>query len=98
MKFEFADPNLEEVYYNPKVSIGISPAVDKGFRKAIGYIDSAVDELDLRRYKGLHYHKLERERRHQHGIDLTDQWRLIVERVKNKGEISLLIIEVTDYH
>lgn len=98
MKFEFADLDLEEVYYEPTATLGLGPAVDKGFRKAIGYIDSAVNEFDLRNYKGLHYHKLDGDRSHQHGIDLTNKWRLIVERIEVQGSTSLLIVEVTDYH
>ena len=64
MKFEFADPDLEEVYYNPAASLHHGAAVDKGFRKAMGFIAKARDELDLRRMKGLHYHKLRGDREH----------------------------------
>ncbi len=98
MEFEFNDPDLEEVYYDASATLGHGPAVDKGFRKAMGFIASAYDELDLRRMKGLHYHKLKGDRSHQHGIDITDQWRIIAERIEEKGSTSLLIVSVEDYH
>ena len=98
MKFEFADPDLEAVYYDRNASLGHSPAINKGFRKVMGFIASAHDELDLRRMKGLHYHKLKGDREHQHGIDITDKWRLVVERREEEGSTGLLIISVEDYH
>ncbi len=98
MEFEFANPDLEEVYYNPSTSLGHGPAVDKGFRKAMGFIAAARDELDLRGMKGLHYHKLKGEREHQHGIKVKDKWRLVLERIEKEGSTSLLIVSVEDYH
>ncbi len=98
MEFEFGDHDLEEVYYNPKASIGHGPLVDKGFRKVIGKIQAANNELDLRALKGLHYHKLGGDRSHQHALDITDQWRLVVERIEKDGRINLLVISVEDYH
>jgi proteic killer suppression protein len=98
MEIEFGDTDLEEVYYDPKASVGHGPAVDKGFRKVVGLIKAAHSELDLRMLKGLHYHKLGGDRKHQHALDITDQWRLIVERIEENGRIKLLIISVEDYH
>ncbi|MBW8011506.1 MAG: hypothetical protein FVQ83_09750 [Chloroflexi bacterium] len=98
MKFEFDDPDLEEVYYDRSKSLGYTPAIDKGFRKVVGFIASAHTELDLRKMTGLHYHKLKGGRKHQRGLDITDKWRLIVERVRENGELSLLIVLVENYH
>lgn len=98
MEFEFQDPNLERVYYEAAATIGLGPAVDKGFRKTLGYIVAATDELSLRNYKGLHYHKLDGKRSHQHGLNVTDQYRLVVERIEEKGRTKLLIVSVEDYH
>jgi len=98
MDFGFEDSGLEDVYYNPEASLGRGPAVDKGFRKVVGKIAAANDERDLRALKGLHYHKLEGNRSHQHALNVTDQWRLIVERVNDDGRTSLLIVSLEDYH
>jgi len=98
MEFEFADHNLEDVYYNTRASIGHGAMIDKGFRKVMNKIRAAHTELDLRNLKGLHYHQLDGKRSHQHALDITDQWRLIVKRIENDRRITLLIIEVEDYH
>ncbi|MBN2385801.1 MAG: type II toxin-antitoxin system RelE/ParE family toxin [Anaerolineales bacterium] len=98
MEFDFADSFLEDAYYNPAASIGHGPVVDKGFRKGIGKIKAAINELDLRALKGLHYHKLDGARSHQHALNITDQWRLIVERSEIDGRTKLTIISVEDYH
>jgi len=98
MELEFEDSDLEEVYYNPSASIGHGPGVDKGFRKVINKIKAAKNELDLRALRGLHYHKLKGLRSHQHALDITDQWRLIVERIEKNGRTKLSILSVEDYH
>ncbi|MCJ7624417.1 MAG: type II toxin-antitoxin system RelE/ParE family toxin [Anaerolineaceae bacterium] len=98
MEFEFGDNYLEKAYYDPTVSVGHSPTVDRGFRKVVGKIRAANDERDLRALKGLHYHKLDGDRSHQHALDITDQWRLVVELIEEKGRIRLLIVSVEDYH
>ena len=98
MEFEFRDADLEEAYYNPRASLGHGSPVDKGFRKVIGKIRAANDERDLRALKGLHYHKLEGNRSHQRALNITDKWRLVVERVVEGGVTRLLVISVEDYH
>lgn len=98
MKFEFVDSKLEAVYYGVEVSLGLGPAVDKGFRKVIGKIVAANNEFVLRQLGGLHYHKLQGDRSHQHALNITDKWRLIVERQDDERETWLLIIAVEDYH
>ena len=98
MDFDFADKDLEDLYYDPSAKTGLGPAIDKGFRKVMGFISAAENELDLRCHTGLHYHKLDGDRANQHGLDITDKYRLIVERVRDQGHITLLIIEINDYH
>ena len=98
MEFDFATDQLEELYYDPSTKTGLGPSVDKGFRKVMGYISAAENELDLRSYNGLHYHKLDGDRAHQHGLNITDKYRLVVERVEERGHTRLLIKEIIDYH
>lgn len=98
MEFEFSDLGLEDVYYNPSATLGRGPSVDKGFRKVINAIQAAHSELDLREMKGLHYHKLDGKRDHQHAFNITGQWRLIVERDDSDGYTKLIVITVEDYH
>jgi proteic killer suppression protein len=98
MEFDFADSFLEDIYYNPAASAGHGPVVDKGFRKLVGKIRAANSEFDLRALKGLHYHKLDGARSHQHALNITDQWRLVVERIDIDGRTKLLLISIEDYH
>jgi proteic killer suppression protein len=98
VEFDFADPYLECVYYDSNASIGHGPAVDKGFRKVMGIIKASIDERDLRELKGLRYEKLKGARSHQHSLRLTNQWRLIIERIEHSSQIKLRIISVEDYH
>lgn len=98
MEFEFADNALENLYYDSAAKTGLGPAVDKGFRKVMGYISAAESEFDLRSYKGLNYHKLKGDRAHQHGLSITDKYRLVVERNDELGHTRLRIIEIIDYH
>lgn len=98
MDFDFDDTHLKNVYFDPKETIGHGAVVDKAYRKVIGKIRAALDERDLRALKGLHYHKLSGNRSHQHSLDLTNQWRLIIERIEEKGRIILMIVTVEDYH
>lgn len=98
MDFDFADSSLENVFYDPKASLGHGPAIDRGFRKVIGIIRAANNELDLRALKGLHYHKLQGDRSHQHALNITGNWRLIVQRIDQNDRTKLLIVSVEDYH
>jgi proteic killer suppression protein len=96
--FEFYDSDLEDVYYEPSASLGHGDSVDKGFRKVVGFIKSAKDERDLYAMKSLHYEKLKGKRSHQRSLKINDQWRLIVERVKQDDRIRLILLMVEDYH
>lgn len=51
----------------------------------------------MRAVKSLHYEKLKGNRKHQHSVRLTNQWRLIfeIQKVQNK---YILIIDIEDYH
>jgi plasmid maintenance system killer protein len=98
VKFGFRNDQLKEVYYDGEGDIGHGPAVNKGFRKVMGFVAQAHSELSLRQHKSLHYHQLGGDRSHQHAMSITDLWRLVVEREKEDGGIKLLIISVEDYH
>jgi proteic killer suppression protein len=98
MDFEFADPDLEEVYLNPRATLKHGHSVDKGFRRKIQIIKAAADEQDLRAMKSLHYEKMKGDRSHQRSLRINNQWRIVVERVEEPDRIRLVIIEVEDYH
>jgi toxin HigB-1 len=61
-------------------------------------IDAADDERDLRQLKSRRLEKLKGDRDGQHSMRLNDQWRLILEMVKDEQGKYLLIIDIDDYH
>ena len=73
-------------------------AVIEAFFEVMDVVVAARDEQDLRALKGLHYHKLQGKRQHQHGLDLTNQFRLVVERREDDNGVYLVIQEIVDYH
>jgi toxin HigB-1 len=75
-----------------------STQVMRGFRKAMGYIRQATDERDLRAFKSLHYHKLHPPRDHQYAVDVSDQFRLILEWEGTTPDQTLAIVGIEDYH
>lgn len=75
-----------------------SKAVIRGFRKAMQVIRDAADERDLRNFKSLHYHKLQSPRDHQHAVNVSDQFRLILEWEGNGQAQTLVVVDIEDYH
>lgn len=98
MDVEFNDPNLDRLEIDLKFSGGWSPAIVKGYRKAMGAIRAAVDERDLQNLRGLRFKKLKPPQDHQHSLRLNDQWRLIVE-IRGSGKSKKVgVIEIRDPH
>jgi plasmid maintenance system killer protein len=65
----------------------------------MNYIRNASDERDIRNYKAVHYHKLQPPRDHQYALDVSDQFRLILEWEGGTGaERTAVIIGIEDYH
>lgn len=96
MEIEFADPDLDRLETDPRFSAGLSPAIVRGFRKAMMAIRAAYDERDLIR-GGLRFEKLKGKRAHQCSVRLNKQWRLILE-VQEEPRKRLRVIGIEDYH
>ena len=75
-----------------------SKEVIRGFRKAMGYIRQAVDERDIRNARALHYHKLQPPRDHQFAVNVSDQFRLILEWGGADSEKTITVVGIEDYH
>lgn len=64
----------------------------------MGIIRNATDERDIRNLKSLHYHKLQPPRRHQYAVDVSDQFRLILEWESSQDAKTVVIVDIEDYH
>ena len=82
MEVEFADEDLDRLETDAQFSAGWDQAIVKGFRRRIQNIRAAVDERDLYAVKGNRFEKLEGNRKGQHSLVLTGNYRLIVKLVK----------------
>lgn len=96
MVIEFADSDLDRLECDPKFTGGFSPAIVRGFRKAMQAIRAADDERDLHASRGLGFEKLKGQREHQRSMRLNKQWRLILE-LKDAPK-KMIIIGIEDYH
>ena len=101
MKFDFHSKSVLDLYEHGSESqyaSTISPAVLRGFFKAVNAIEAATDERDLRALHALNYEALKGKRAHQHSMRLNKQWRLILERRQDPDGTWLLILDIEDYH
>jgi toxin HigB-1 len=98
MKYEFGSDDLERLYIDPSFEMGLSSGVVKAYRKRVWFIDSAIDERDLRAWRALHMEKLSGDREGQYSIRLNDQFRMILELIGEGLDKRLRIVGVVDYH
>lgn len=100
MRFEFEDDDLERLYTDPSFhDPRFGAHIIKLFRKRMQFIGAALDDRDLRNYRGLHFEKLGHDRQGQHSIQLDQQFRLILRLYTDEeGRRSVSIVEITDYH
>lgn len=98
MRFEFADDQLEDLYYNANARSKLPPEAIRGFRKKMQLITAAVDERDIYNVGGARLEKLSGDRDGQYSIRLNKQWRLILQIEKDEEGNIIVIMEVADYH
>ena len=98
MRFEFKDKDLLLLYTEDKNSHHYSKSVVEGFFEAMAIISNAQNESDIRAFKQLHFEKLKGNRDGQHSIKLNQQFRLILQIMKDDQGKILWIIEIVDYH
>jgi toxin HigB-1 len=98
MRWQFKSKDLRLLYEEEKGANKYEPAVVDAFFAIMDRIDAADDERDLRQLKSRRLEKLKGDRDGQHSMRLNDQWRLILEMVKDEQGKYLLIIDIDDYH
>ena len=73
-------------------------AIHKAFRKVMGLIEAAANEIDLRAFKSLRLEKLAGDRAGESSLRLNKKMRLIVKfRTEVSGQ-KIIVIEIIDYH
>jgi proteic killer suppression protein len=98
LRFAFNSTKLTKLYTEEKGARKYPPGVVEAFFEVMSVIRHAKDERDLYALKGLRYEKLKGARGHQHSIRLNRQFRLIIEKRRDKQGRYLLIIDIEDYH
>jgi proteic killer suppression protein len=98
MEVEFADADLERLEMDARFTGGHSPAVVRGFRKAINAIRAFHDERDFYANRGFRFEKLKGDRRHQRSIRINKQWRLILEIDHGNQGHRIRVMGIEDYH
>ena len=100
MEVIFNDKEHDRLETDPKYTASRSPYIVKTYRKRMQIIRAAPDERDFYKMKSLHYEKLHGNRSHQHSMKINDQFRLIIELVKESqgAATKVKIIGIEDYH
>jgi proteic killer suppression protein len=97
----YANDDLSYLELDPEFTAGCSQAVVKVFRKRMQQIRAAIDERDFYELRSLRFEKLKGKRKHQHSMRLNDQYRLIVELIKENPDAQsskIKIVGIEDYH
>lgn len=99
MEVAFDDDNLDRLETDPRFTEGRPPAIVKAYRKRMQTIRAALDERDFYSLRSLRFEKLEGKRKHQHSMRLNDQYRLILELLKENPQGTVVkVVSIEDYH
>lgn len=98
MDIVYADKNLALINTPQAPSLKMSVQLIKAARKKLHFIKNAADERDLRNWKGLHYEKLQGDRKGQRSIKINDQWRLVFTIENDTVPARITVLEICDYH
>ena len=98
MDVEFADDDLERLYYDPTFERGLAGSLVRAYRKVVGHIVAAPEERAIRAMKSFHFEKLKGQRSHQHSLRLNNQYRLIVELIGKGATRTVRVVAIEDYH
>ena len=98
MEVRFANEDFERLERDAGFNAGFGIDVVRAYRKCMQFIRAANDERDLYSLKSRRFEKLKGDRSHQSSLRLNDQWRLIVEIIRDNPKNLILIIRIEDYH
>ena len=92
MRIGFDDADLRRLYKEADYQCSwLGPDVIRAYRKKVAFLAAAKSELDLYRYRALHFEKLKGKRKDQHSIRIDRRWRLIL-RLESDTEGRLLVV------
>jgi plasmid maintenance system killer protein len=100
MTVEFINEELLNFYTgNLKGKPQFQENVLKQYRKVIDLILSVESFNDLRKFKSLNLHSLERELAGKFAVRVNKQYRIIFTLIENEVKIEGILVEdLTDYH
>lgn len=98
MRIEFADNDLASICTDEAHRLGLPIAVIKVARRRLLQLEAALDERDLRNLKGLHYKKLQGDRKGQRSVRINDQYRIVFTLSDDEQPLVIRIIEIGDTH
>ena len=89
----FADKHTKELYETGKTK-RLPPTIWKRSLRKLEYLDLATTMDDLKVPLSNRLHELERERKGQLSISISDQWRICFRFIDGDA----YDVEITDYH
>ena len=98
MDIEFQDPELDQLAFDETYVGNWSPTLVRAYRKRVNLIRHVPNQRVLYAYKGLRLEKLKGKMQGKHSMRVNDQFRLIVQFAKKKGNDTVIIIKMEDYH
>ena len=98
MDVEFADKGLELIETEKAVQTKLPISVINSARKKLSFIRDAPDEATIRKWKSLHYEKLEGDRKGKYSIKINDQYRIVFKVDNTCSPPKMTVFEITDYH
>jgi len=98
----FANDDWDRLELDATWTARLSQALVKAFRKRMQQIRAAPDEREFYKLRSLRFEKLGGNRQHQHSMRLNDQYRLVLEVLKENSEDkkskTIKVISIEDYH
>lgn len=98
MLFEFADKDLESLYYEGMGAEKYPTEVVDKFILRVVVIENAKDERDLRELKQLHFEKLVPKASGLYSIRLCGRWRLIFRFGASSNKDRIIVIQEISNH
>ena len=96
MEIRFQSADYDRLEVDPYFMGGWPAAVVKEYRFCLHYLRQAMDERDLEALKCLELQRLDGHRKHQHSLDLNDEWRLVIEIDSSGSNKTVVIVNIEE--